>query len=698
MRATFLVLIACGIFAADPLLADTFEPNDTIAQAHGPLASGATVVSMISSESDIDWYMFDADVGDLTITLTGIPAGTDYDLCLADQNGNFLVPCSDAEENADERIDAQVSSRGRFWIRVRSASGFSLSVDYHLTATFITIVNPPVVAVVAPNGGERWTGGTSHAVQWTAEDLEEGTTLAIDIDWRADGGAAWSPLATGLANTGSWTWSVPDTPTANARVRVTARDSGGAAGADSSDAEFVIVPSQGHATLALARDAGSAAGSIVSVPLTLANDRAVTDLEGVIGFDPLRLTFLDASIGTRAASLSLTATPQDDEHVRVALSGVSPANIAAGSGMIAVLRFRVDHFAAAGDTASLPLSEAAAHDTGSIPMLLTTTAGLVTVSQALAAGVALSVPAGLALDVGLPLAVPISLSANVPLSRLEFTLHYQPEVLSLLLVTAGPASSGFTMETSPAGSAALRIVFTSAPGTPAGPDSGVVCTFAFSSALDPPHNASLIFTETLARGPRDEVVTVTATGAEVVPVALLDLAVNDEPAGARVRWQVADASMAIGYRVLRAGTGAAEPAHDGLLPATTTEFVDETAVPGERYRYWVEALGRDGSLTTFGPVEITLAARGLWAGLPYPNPARSGAALDVRAFAPGEVRATVTDVTGRIVREISGPVGASTLRWDGRTAAGAEAPAGVYFLVVTQGAERQWRRIVKLGG
>jgi hypothetical protein len=698
MRATFLVLIACGVFAAGPLHADTFEPNDSIGQAYGPLASGVTVESMISSDGDQDWYTIDAAAGALTITLTGIPSGTDYDMCLTDQGGNILAPCSDAEGNADERIDYLVTGPGRFWIHVFAPSGFSITIAYRLTATFVTIVNPPVVALVSPNGGESWTGGTSHTVQWTAEDIEDGTALAIDLAWSADGGAAWSPLAAGLANTGSWAWTIPDIPTGHARVRVTARDSGGAAGADSSDADFAIVASQGNATLALARNVAGTAGSIVSVPLMLTNDRAVEDIETQIGFDPLRLTFLDAGVGLRAASLSLTATPQDDGHVHLALSGAPGASIAAGTGEIAVLRFRVDHFAAAGDTAALLPTAAAAHDAGGVPMLLATSSGLVTVSEGLAAEVALSIPSGLAVDVGLPLAVPVTLSANVPLSRLEFTLQYPPDLLFMLLVTAGPASSGFTMESSSLGSGALRLVFTSAPGTAAGPDSGVVCTVAFSPALNPTHNATLDFSETLARGPRDEVVAVTATGAEVVPVKLLALAVDDEPTGARVRWQVADASIAAGYRVLRAGVGDAEPVHEGLLPATTTEFVDDTAVPGERYRYWVEALGRDGSLSTFGPVEITLAPRGLWAGLPYPNPARSGASVDLRAFAPGEVRACVTDVTGRVVRELAGSTGASILHWDGRTEAGTEAPAGIYFLVVTQGAERELRRIVKLGG
>jgi len=254
------------------------------------------------------------------------------------------------------------------------------------------------------------------------------------------------------------------------------------------------------------------------------------------------------------------------------------------------------------------------------------------------------------------------------------------------------------MDVSTIDTGAVRFRFTSVAGAVANPDSGVVCTIAFSPALDPTHNATLSFTETTALGPRDEVVAVTATGADVVPVTLLDLAVNDEPAGARVHWQVADASIAAGYRVLRAGAGDAEPVHEGLLPAATTEFVDDTAVPASATATGSRRSGATARSPRSAPSKSCSPRAGCGRDSPYPNPARSGASLDVRAFATGDMRAAITDVTGRVVRELAGSAGASILHWDGRTAAGTEAPAGIYFLVLTQGAERELRRIVKLGG
>ena len=74
--------------------------------------------------------------------------------------------------------------------------------------------------------------------------------------------------------------------------------------------------------------------------------------------------------------------------------------------------------------------------------------------------------------------------------------------------------------------------------------------------------------------------------------------------------------------------------------------------------------------------------------LRFANPVRAGEGvsltLDARGAGSGELQ--ILDPTGRLVRAIELPAGAAgrvpgvTLRWDGRDAAGAPAPAGVYLL------------------
>ena len=97
---------------------------------------------------------------------------------------------------------------------------------------------PPTVTVSAPNGGENWTAGSTHTISWTATD-NVGVT-AVDILYSTDGGGSFVLITTGSANTGSFSWTVPNTLTTNAFVTVIAYDAAGNSGQDLSNAAFTI--------------------------------------------------------------------------------------------------------------------------------------------------------------------------------------------------------------------------------------------------------------------------------------------------------------------------------------------------------------------------------------------------------------------------------------------------------------------------
>jgi hypothetical protein len=82
-----------------------------------------------------------------------------------------------------------------------------------------------------------------------------------------------------------------------------------------------------------------------------------------------------------------------------------------------------------------------------------------------------------------------------------------------------------------------------------------------------------------------------------------------------------------------------------------------------------------------------------------PNPFRTATMLDYTAPAATPVTISIYDAAGRSVRQLGEQVlsGPGSVTWDGRTAAGARAPAGTYFLrlVPEQGAE-QVRRLTLL--
>jgi len=123
---------------------------------------------------------------------------------------------------------------------------------------------PPTVTVTSPNGGENWTVGTSQTITWTASD-DVGVT-SIDIYYSTNGGATYHTIATGEANDGAYTWTVPNTPSTTCRVKVVAHDAAGNTGEDVSDGNFIIY---------------SAAPPPLAVPLL--GPPAIIALAGILG-------------------------------------------------------------------------------------------------------------------------------------------------------------------------------------------------------------------------------------------------------------------------------------------------------------------------------------------------------------------------------------------------------------------------------
>ena len=108
------------------------------------------------------------------------------------------------------------------------------------------------VTVTSPNGGESWAGGSAHSVTWTSSGVTN-----VKLEYTLDG-TTWSTIvASTAASAGSYAWTVPNSATTAAKVRVT--DTGSAA-TDASDAAFTITtatPAQVIINEILANEPGS---------------------------------------------------------------------------------------------------------------------------------------------------------------------------------------------------------------------------------------------------------------------------------------------------------------------------------------------------------------------------------------------------------------------------------------------------------
>ena len=104
----------------------------------------------------------------------------------------------------------------------------------------------PNVVVLTPDGGERWTGGTPHAITFSLSDGQDlNTALVVNISYSTDSGVTFPNLIVsgrpGTVNPNSYNWNpIPSIDTNTARVLVCARDTTALLSCDSSGSDFTI--------------------------------------------------------------------------------------------------------------------------------------------------------------------------------------------------------------------------------------------------------------------------------------------------------------------------------------------------------------------------------------------------------------------------------------------------------------------------
>ncbi len=79
----------------------------------------------------------------------------------------------------------------------------------------------PIITLTVPVGGEEWYATGDYEITWTSVGT---VSDDLKLEYSANGGTSWSPVATGIANTGSYLWSAADVETASALVRITDND------------------------------------------------------------------------------------------------------------------------------------------------------------------------------------------------------------------------------------------------------------------------------------------------------------------------------------------------------------------------------------------------------------------------------------------------------------------------------------------
>jgi hypothetical protein len=92
------------------------------------------------------------------------------------------------------------------------------------------------LTVSSPNGGENWEVGSTHNIAWTSTGIVGNVT----IECSTDNGSNWTNIAASTVNDGSHNWTIPDKPSGNCLIRISASDLDVSI-SDVSDSVFSIV-------------------------------------------------------------------------------------------------------------------------------------------------------------------------------------------------------------------------------------------------------------------------------------------------------------------------------------------------------------------------------------------------------------------------------------------------------------------------
>ncbi|MCR4317342.1 MAG: FG-GAP-like repeat-containing protein [Planctomycetes bacterium] len=144
-------------------------------------------------------------------------------------NGSaFTSLLSSTPDDGSEVVVMPSIDSATFEIRVAAADLASRSgADVSNAGATIDSTNP-IATVISPNGGEILAGGSALLVTWASAETNKST---VDIDYTTDG-LVYVSLASGTADDGSHSVTVPALDTSSFRIRITATDLVGRTGVD----------------------------------------------------------------------------------------------------------------------------------------------------------------------------------------------------------------------------------------------------------------------------------------------------------------------------------------------------------------------------------------------------------------------------------------------------------------------------------
>ncbi|MCE1190433.1 MAG: YCF48-related protein [Ignavibacteria bacterium] len=188
----------------------------------------------------------------------GVVAGSGG-LMLLTKDGGATWEAQNNAGASNYALTASAVNNGSVTFYTGGSNGYTFKRD-------VTLSQPATLAITSPVGSEVWGVGSQHAITWTSTSVTN-----VGIQYTTDNGTNWtSVVASTPAASGSYAWTVPNTPSVNCKVKVF--DASNTSLASVSAAVFTIqsCPSYSY----------TAGWSMVSVPVAASNMAAASLFPG----------------------------------------------------------------------------------------------------------------------------------------------------------------------------------------------------------------------------------------------------------------------------------------------------------------------------------------------------------------------------------------------------------------------------------
>jgi hypothetical protein len=192
----------------------------------------------------------------------------------------------------DWLIPAGIASGTEYTVKISNCTNTAIISDVSDAAFAIVSGSGSSVTVVAPNGGETFTAGTTNTITWTS-DITGNVRVTL-----LKGGVHYSLISAGTVNDGSFDWLIPAGLLAGTEYAVKVASSLNPLLFDVSDANFAIIAGGGTTVAVTSPNGGEA--------LTAGTTNTVTWTSDITG--NVRITLLKAGVHYTLIS---AGTPND---------------------------------------------------------------------------------------------------------------------------------------------------------------------------------------------------------------------------------------------------------------------------------------------------------------------------------------------------------------------------------------------------